>query len=128
MIASKITRSVRERSHRNAIFRHVLLMWVMQRQKPRLVATDGMGDTWAALSYCWGGKSSFVLNKDTSTGLFGGLIPLTEYPQTLQDAIIITRLLSIRYLWIDAICIMQDSHDGLDRRSSTDERRFTAAH
>lgn len=78
---------------------------------PRLIATDGMLDGWAALSYCWGGKSSFVLNKDTSTGLFGGHIPLAEYPQTLQDAIIITRLLSIRYLWIDAICIMQDSHD-----------------
>ena len=79
--------------------------------KPRLVAMDGMVDRWAALSYCWGGKSSFVLNKDTSTGLFGGHIPLAEYPQTLRDAIIITRLLSIRYLWIDAICIMQDSHD-----------------
>ncbi|KAG7005722.1 hypothetical protein G7Y79_00018g045290 [Physcia stellaris] len=79
--------------------------------KPRLFATDGMVDKWAALSYCWGGKSSFVLNKDTSTGLFGGHIPLAEYPQTLQDAIIITRLLKIRYLWIDAICIMQDSHD-----------------
>ncbi|CAI4212106.1 unnamed protein product [Parascedosporium putredinis] len=32
-------------------------------------------------------------------------------PQNFQDAIILTRELGLRYLWIDALCIIQDSED-----------------
>lgn len=35
-------------------------------------------------------------------------IPMTSLPQTIQDAILITRNFNIRYLWIHAICIIQD--------------------
>ncbi|KAL9084537.1 MAG: hypothetical protein Q9165_008040 [Trypethelium subeluteriae] len=41
-----------------------------------------------------------------------------SFPQTLQDAIIITRKLEIPYLWIDAICIKQDSEDDWAREAS----------
>lgn len=30
-------------------------------------------------------------------------------PQTLKDAVIVTRKLGLRFLWIDSLCIMQDS-------------------
>ena len=36
-------------------------------------------------------------------------IPSKELPQTFQDAITVTRRLQIRYLWIDSLCILQDS-------------------
>jgi hypothetical protein len=36
-------------------------------------------------------------------------IPLDSLPKTYQDAVRITRELDIRYLWIDALCIIQDS-------------------
>ncbi|KAH7321963.1 heterokaryon incompatibility protein-domain-containing protein [Rhexocercosporidium sp. MPI-PUGE-AT-0058] len=35
-------------------------------------------------------------------------IPWQELPKTFQDAIIVTRELGVRYLWIDALCIVQD--------------------
>ncbi len=35
-------------------------------------------------------------------------IDMTCLPQTLRDAIEVTRGLNIRYLWIDALCIVQD--------------------
>jgi hypothetical protein len=34
---------------------------------------------------------------------------LNDMPQTFQDAVIITRKLGYRYLWIDSLCIIQDS-------------------
>ena len=36
-------------------------------------------------------------------------IDLANLSQTYQDAIAITRLLGLRYLWIDSLCIIQDS-------------------
>jgi hypothetical protein len=37
-------------------------------------------------------------------------------PQLYQDAVYITRHLSIRYLWIDSLCIIQDGDDSADWR------------
>jgi hypothetical protein len=39
-------------------------------------------------------------------------IPFTSLPETSKDAIVLTRSLGYRYLWIDALCIVQD--DALD--------------
>ena len=40
-------------------------------------------------------------------------IATSALPQTIQDAITVTRKLGLRYLWVDALCIIQDS--ALDR-------------
>jgi hypothetical protein len=36
-------------------------------------------------------------------------ISMSELWPTFRDAIYITRRLGVRYLWIDALCIIQDS-------------------
>ena len=36
-------------------------------------------------------------------------INMTDIPKTFQDAVLITRKLGYRYLWIDSLCIIQDS-------------------
>lgn len=82
------------------------------QQNPRLITTSGRTGVWAALSYCWGGESSFILNEATSNSFFNGQNQLNQYPQTLRDAITITRSLGIPYLWIDALCIQQVCHYG----------------
>ncbi|RDW75342.1 HET-domain-containing protein [Coleophoma cylindrospora] len=74
---------------------------------PKLVTTKGKVGTYIALSYCWGGDSTFVYNDKMAQDLKTG-IALGEYPATLRDAIIITRALKIKYIWIDALCIKQD--------------------
>ncbi|KAK0657758.1 heterokaryon incompatibility protein-domain-containing protein, partial [Cercophora newfieldiana] len=43
-------------------------------------------------------------NLDERTSPFS----LSALSQTLQDAVLLTRSLGIRYIWIDAICIVQD--------------------
>ena len=84
---------------------------------PRLVTSNGKIEPWIALSYCWGGDSQFVFNDRTMHGLQGG-IPLNDFPSTLQDAIVITRSLGIKYIWMDALCIKQDSAEDWAREAA----------
>jgi hypothetical protein len=67
---------------------------------------------YTTLSYCWGGAQQLETTKATFDSMTLG-IPMTCLPRTIQDAIIITRNLNIRYLWVDAICIIQD--DKIDK-------------
>lgn len=43
---------------------------------------------------------------------------LHDLPQTFRDAVRITRALGIPYLWIDTLCIMQDSQEDWAKESS----------
>lgn len=61
---------------------------------------------YAALSYCWG--TGRVL-KTTPSNLQEHLraIEVSSLPLTIQQAVLAARNLGIRYLWIDALCILQ---------------------
>ncbi|KAF2489124.1 HET-domain-containing protein [Lophium mytilinum] len=75
---------------------------------------------YAALSYCWGNTSNFpplVTNKRDITDRMSG-IALSCIPQTILDAITVTRLLEIRYLWVDALCIVQDDEKDWQKESA----------
>ena len=61
-----------------------------------------------ALSYCWGTTSFFQLSKDSSPMLLDG-VSLEEFPKTIQDAIEVTRRLGVRFIWVDSLCMFQDS-------------------
>ena len=69
---------------------------------------------YVALSHCWGSSLPFkLLQKNLQT--FQERLPFQELTQTFQHAIIATRKLSkefdVAYLWIDALCIIQDSDE-----------------
>jgi hypothetical protein len=63
---------------------------------------------YAALSHCWGKLKFLTLTQD-SLETFITQVPIEQCPKTFQDAILITRQLGIDYLWIDSLCIIQDS-------------------
>ena len=73
-----------------------------------------MAGQYAALSYCWGDKSELEkrpplkATSSTLSSLQAGILTL-DLPLTLQQAICICRYLDIHYIWIDALCILQDS-------------------
>ena len=75
---------------------------------PRLVSTGSPVRRWTALSYCWGGRSSFITTK-ANVEQREQIIPWASIPATFQDAMTLTHRLGIRYIWIDAVCIIQDS-------------------
>ncbi|KAK4169844.1 heterokaryon incompatibility protein-domain-containing protein [Cladorrhinum sp. PSN259] len=61
------------------------------------------------LSYCWGGRQKVEATQETVQSL-SELIPIDNLGLTIQDAIETTRRLGFRYLWVDAICIVQDDN------------------
>ncbi|RYO97731.1 hypothetical protein DL765_011108 [Monosporascus sp. GIB2] len=75
---------------------------------PRLVETQRRSGEYAALTHCWGGKINPMLTTHT-LGAFLVSLPYAELPANFRDAITITKRLGLRYLWIDALCILQDS-------------------
>lgn len=46
-------------------------------------------------------------------------ILLEDLPKTFRDAILITRRLGFRFLWIDSLCIVQDSHEDWVREAAS---------
>lgn len=64
--------------------------------------------SYVALSYCWGGPQEVTTTMATLQSRMNGLY-FKGLPKTLQDAITITRRLGFKYLWVDALCIIQDS-------------------
>lgn len=78
-------------------------------QEPRLRTTGNEHGKWVALSHCWGTQSSFKL-ESTNILAWQTQIRLEDLPQTFRDAVIVTRRLGYRYLWIDSLCIVQNDH------------------
>lgn len=87
----------------------------------RLLETIGQRGRYVALSHCW------VKQKDDPRKILPGAGKYTTTSATLQqlknaivfdkllpvfqDAILVTRTLGIQYLWIDSLCIIQDSEN-----------------
>ncbi len=67
----------------------------------------GQLDKYVALSYCWGKSGNITTTKKTLKGRRNG-ISWNLMPQSFRDAAEISRGLGIQYLWIDALCIIQD--------------------
>ena len=72
---------------------------------------------YATLSYCWGSADVFRLYSANLLTLQDNL-PFENLPRTIRDAISITLRLGIRYLWVDSLCIIQDSIEDWERESS----------
>jgi hypothetical protein len=79
----------------------------------RLAHTAGLDPAttrYTTLSHCWGPLVVTPPLKTTMSSMddFSSLISFRSLPQNFKDAVSLTRMLSIRYLWIDSLCIVQD--------------------
>ncbi|KXH42137.1 HET domain-containing protein [Colletotrichum simmondsii] len=61
----------------------------------------------AALSYCWGGNQTVKCETSTLEA-FTKNIPFHKLPQTIQDAVKVCAQLGVEYIWVDALCIIQN--------------------
>ncbi|KAF2121176.1 heterokaryon incompatibility protein-domain-containing protein [Lophiotrema nucula] len=80
----------------------------------RLCLSEGSKGNYLALSYCWGGPQKYA----TTLGCideYKEQLPYEHLPATIRDAIKVTHSLGHRYIWIDALCIVQDSPADLNK-------------
>ncbi|KAI4274235.1 MAG: hypothetical protein L6R38_006156 [Xanthoria sp. 2 TBL-2021] len=60
------------------------------------------------LSHRWGIASILKLEHSKIADLEKGF-NITDLPRTFQDAVVVTKRLGCKYIWIDSLCIIQDS-------------------
>ncbi|KAK3312603.1 heterokaryon incompatibility protein-domain-containing protein [Apodospora peruviana] len=73
---------------------------------------------YVALSYVWGEVSTVRLTATSRPGLLlpGGIEKAWQgIPRTIKDAIELVRKLGVRYLWVDALCLIQNDPDDVSR-------------
>jgi hypothetical protein len=93
-----------------------LQLWETESRKAQLSGVDG----YFALSHRWGfptktEKEQFCTTRENYRRRLEGF-SIDDLPKTFKDAVQVTRALGKRYLWIDALCIIQaiEGADGSD--------------
>ncbi|KAH6701371.1 heterokaryon incompatibility protein-domain-containing protein, partial [Leptodontidium sp. MPI-SDFR-AT-0119] len=82
-----------------------------------LLETAGESARYATLSHCWGGGNVLKTTED-SLKCFKQGIDLALLPKTFLDAVTVARKIAIRFLWIDSLCIIQNSEEDWQIESS----------
>lgn len=83
----------------------------------RIVETrDFSTAQWCALSYCWGGpQKERAVQGDFDNAKREKMIDIKSLPKTILDAILVAYELRIPYLWVDALCILQNDLEDLSQ-------------
>jgi Heterokaryon incompatibility protein (HET) len=84
----------------------------------KIALVDGNFESpYAALSHCWGGTLGIKTTKENLRSHANG-ITIKELPKCFREAVHLCRKLQIHYLWIDALCIIQDDSADWDHEAS----------
>ena len=86
-------------------------------ESPYLVRGEGLHARYVALSHCWGhSREGMTTTKNLEAHMHA--IDWTMLPKTFKDAIITCRQLGINYIFIDRLCIVQDSKNDWEEQSA----------
>ncbi len=91
-----------------------------------LLETHEMCGDYAILSHCWGPKP-IITTKLQDIAFRCHNIDYSALSKTFQDAVTVTRSLGLKYLWIDSLCIIQDSKMDWEIESSKMGTYYTYA-
>jgi hypothetical protein len=73
---------------------------------------------YTTLSHCWGILGPTIKLLDCNYQSMMEQINFDHLPKTFRDAIIVSKMLGVNYIWIDSLCIIQDSMSDWQRESS----------
>jgi heterokaryon incompatibility protein (HET) len=93
----------------------------------RCLVRSTTASRYIALSYVWGKAEAPETKKENlAIRLKPGGIPL-ELPQTIEDAVILAGKLQEKYLWVDALCIVQDEAETKHSNIQNMDRIYSGA-
>ena len=116
--------------------------WAIAMEKPTFLrvidvqdyciksVTESTNCRYIALSYVWGRVKMVKLlysNMESLMRKDGLLEVLHELPQTITDAIEVVKAMGERYLWTDALCILQENTEESLEQISYMDRVFSGA-
>ncbi|GME29242.1 hypothetical protein B0T10DRAFT_541246 [Neofusicoccum parvum] len=86
------------------------------RSSMRLVlpAEERPSGPYVALSYCWGANPTFPRLTASRLEEFRAGIPYCDLPIAFREAADFVKRLSMRYLWIDSLCIVQSGPGSIE--------------
>lgn len=113
-------------------YRPTRLLELTSRETFRLIRSAACPSPteYVALSYCWGKsppETQLRLLRTTEAYLSSEQL-IESLPKTFRDAIEVTRQFGLRYLWIDRLCIFQDSAEDWRNEASTMRHVYGNAH
>lgn len=96
------------------------LVEVLDDGEAKLVETSETtpAGPYATLSHCWGTSGTFT----TTTKNIADLkkrIPFLDLPKTFRDALHFAKSIGVSLIWIDSLCIIQDSAEDWESESRT---------
>jgi hypothetical protein len=103
--AISLPRRLLDLSHDEIVSTIDVQVWIVTAR-----ATVEELSNYCTLSYRWGRGAPDCMLRTHFIG--ERLISLASMPQTFKDAIAVARALRIRFIWIDALCIVQPSAHG----------------
>ena len=74
----------------------------------KLIQRDNWRGLYIALSYPWGARNNFITT-NASLGTMTQGVLTSVLPQTIKDAVLVCHKLGFTYLWVEPLCIIQDS-------------------
>jgi len=93
------------------------LLQIIGELEPTLTLIERVDSIkYIALSYCWGTAQN-LKTLTTNIHLRKSGIKWEELTKTLRDAIEVARWVGIDYIWVDSLCILQDSKADWDAES-----------
>ncbi|KAK4663984.1 uncharacterized protein QC763_501080 [Podospora pseudopauciseta] len=102
---------------------------------PRLIQVSGaslpLTTQYIALSYCWGPPSQTRPQLTTTIATLPQrleTVPEHIMPGTHRDLVLLARRLGIQYIWIDALCIIQDNHKDWETEAASMFRVYRHAY
>lgn len=126
----------------NCLHSHMLCQQPQEFVPSRLLKLDPSGKSFSltlkeklgptvqyiALSYCWGvdDEKKLKLTKQDFGMLKSGVF-LSSLPKTLQDAFKIAQELGVQFIWVDRLCIIQDSPQDWFRESNQMQDVYSSA-
>ncbi|PKY09418.1 HET-domain-containing protein [Aspergillus campestris IBT 28561] len=109
--------SVPDKQHSKDVKKNTLQLRFIDVHANRIVTPETL-PRYACLSYVWGGISGTQYTSDTKAdleaknGLYHASVTLLP---TIQDAMKVAKAIGIDYLWVDALCILQDNEEDVGR-------------